>query len=180
MTNPALPADEMQILIRLHTDRRQVGSLSLIAFDPEKGVREVLLQCDARGKADNASAARARNLHRDPRQPYGDTPVGRWQGCRVTDRPHHKPPTKEYRGDGIGPRWIPLPWEAAADDATRRLLDPKIKGSRSGLGIHGGRGNSDLVATQGCVRLRDQDFARLCALIGGRRFSVVITEEPAV
>ncbi len=163
---------DLQILIRLHKDRRQVGSLSLVEFDQEKGAREVLLQCDARGKADSARASKARNQHRDPRQPMGDTPTGRWAACKVVSRPHMR------ENDGIGPRWIELPWECAGDDDTRRLLDPRIKGSRSGLGIHGGRGNGDLVATQGCVRVRDEDFRRLDELIGGRSFDVVITDEP--
>lgn len=159
------------VLVRLQQDRRQVGSLSLIEI--EAWVRKVAFSCDARGKSDQASADKARNQHRDPRQPMGDTPTGRWTGCRVVSRPHMR------ENDGIGPRWIELPWECAADDATRRLLDPKIKGSRSKLGIHGGRGNGDLVATKGCVRVRDQDFRRLDELIGGRAFDVVITDEPA-
>lgn len=159
------------VLIRLHKDRRQVGSLSLIEI--EDGVRKVAFACDARGKSDQASADKAKNLHRDPRQPMGDTPAGRWTGCKVASRPHHR------ENDGIGGWWIELPWECAADDETRRLLDPKIKGSRSKLGIHGGRGNGDLVATNGCVRVRDQDFARLDQLVAGRAFDVVITDEPA-
>lgn len=161
------------VLVRLQQDRRQVGTLSLIEGDASGvggAAGSVALQIECRGKSDQASADKARNQHRDPRQPMGDTPTGRWTGCRVVSRPHMR------ENDGIGPRWIELPWECAADDATRRLLDPKIKGSRSKLGIHGGRGNGDLVATNGCVRVRDQDFRRLDELIGARAFDVMIAE----
>lgn len=179
---------ELLVLARLHKDRRQPGTLSLVeierppagpagAAEPRGlagdrgGIRKIALQVECRGKSDSAAAARARNLHRDPRQPYGDTPTGRWSGCTVAERPQARP------GDGIGPRWIPLPHDRAADRETRELLDPAQPGTRSSLGIHAGRGNGDLVATQGCLRLRDRDFDRLVALIGGRRFDVSIVEE---
>lgn len=166
--NPAL-----MLLIRLQPDRRQVGTLSVVEDD--QGVRKIALVIDARGKADSASADRAGNQRRNPRQPFGDTPCGRWFGCTIVRRPQWT----AGRVDGIGEFWIPLPYERAGDQATRDLLNPAIKGHRDALGIHGGRGDGDLVATQGCVRVRDRDFARLHEVIGGEQFDVVITDEPA-
>ena len=161
----------MKLVIRLPVNRWQEGEGTLLGDDGNE-----LGRWPCRGKADNGKAAANGNppagepSQRDPRKPFGDTPAGAWQGCRAVIRPRHEP------GDHIGPTWIPLPHERAADDATRELLDPARQGCREDLGIHAGRGDGELIATNGCVRMRDRDFARLVELVGEKKFGVEIQD----
>lgn len=147
-----------RIVIRLPVDRRQVGHLSVLDDD-----RVVLAGIPARGKADNGTAKARGNPERLPAMPFGDTPAGVWHGCRVVK---FAAPVA-----GLGAAWIALdkPWSGDAVQA-------QING-RSGLGIHGGRGNGDLVATQGCVRVRDDDFARIADAVGGDEFWVDVIDQ---
>lgn len=148
-----------RILVRLPVDRRQAGTLTVLEDD-----RVLLAGMPCRGKADNGTAKARGNPERLPTMPFGDTPTGVWHGCKVT--PFAKPVA------GLGGAWIALdrPWSGDAVQA-------QING-RSGLGIHGGRGNGDLVATQGCVRVRDDDFARIADAVGRDEFWVEVIDLP--
>lgn len=160
----------MKLVIRLPANRWLPGEAALIDDDGEE-----LGRWPCRGKADDKLAALAGNppagnpSRRDPRKRNGDTPVGTWRDCRAVKRP-----TK--LNDRIGAVWIPLPHECAADDATRALLDPGREGHRDGLAIHAGRGDGELKATEGCVRMRDADLATLLALVGEEKFAVEIQD----
>ncbi len=158
----------LHILVTLSVDRRRVGTLQVFADRP--GQQRALFRCKALGLADAATALRAGNPSRDPRKPFGNAPCGAWDGCQLVTRPKFRP------NDGIGPRWIPLHHTKAADEATRRLLNPRRPMCRWQLGIHAGWGNGHLMLAQGCIRLRDDDFDRLAALLGDRTFAVSIVE----
>lgn len=152
----------MMIRVKLPKDRRQIGELAVL-----DGETTALHGIECRGKADNGTAMDRGNPSRLTTMPYGDMPSGRWHGCKVT--------RLAKSADGIGGAWIPLdkPWSGDAVQA-------QINGRR-GLAIHAGRGNDALVATKGCIRVRDRDFARLCEVLGAREFDVeVIDTEPAV
>ena len=150
-----------RILIKLPKDRRQPGTLSVLERDAV-----ILAGIDCRGKADNGTAKARGNPERVCILPYGDTPSGAWHGCEVA---HFAKPV-----DGLGKAWIALerPWSG---DAVNALIH-----GRTGLGIHGGRGNGDLVATKGCIRVRDNDFALIVDALGLDEFIVeIIDTEPA-
>lgn len=150
-----------RILIRLPKDRLQIGTLSVLEKDAV-----ILAGIECRGKADNGTAKARGNPERVCTLPYGDTPSGAWHGCEVTRF------TKPV--DGLGKAWIPLerPWSG---DAVNALIH-----GRTGLGIHGGRGNESLAATKGCIRVRDNDFALIVDALGSDPFIVeVIDTEPA-
>lgn len=152
----------MLIAIKLPKDRRQIGQLAV-----KDGDLTLLAGIECRGKADNGTATARGNPSRIATMPYGDMPSGRWHECKVTKLAQPV--------DGIGGSWIPLekPWSGDAVQA-------QINGRR-GLAIHAGRGNDDLMATKGCIRIRDRDFARLCEVLGDRVFDVeVIDTAPAV
>lgn len=163
----------------LPKNRRQVGEMWL-----KDGDAVILGPFECRGKADNSAAAKHDNpptgspSQRDPRRPYGDTPAGRWSACRIAARGHF------HAGDGIGPVWIPLDREHAADGATKELLTPGANKSdplhteRSNLGIHGGRGNGDLMATNGCLRVHDSAMTLLASALRATVFDVVIEDRP--
>lgn len=152
----------MMIHVKLPKDRRQIGELAVL-----DGETTALHGIECRGKAASDTAKERGNPSRITTMPYGDMPAGRWRGCKVVqlDKP----------ADGIGGAWIPLekPWSGDAVQA-------EINGRR-GLAIHAGRGNDALMATKGCIRVRDRDFARLCEVLGDRNFDVeVIDTAPAV
>lgn len=165
----------LQVLVELKPDRRRVGRLRLLgpgARGSAGGPRD-LFRCRALGLADMATALKAGNPSRDSRKPFGDAPCGAWTGCRLVTRAKFAP------NDGIGPRWIPLHHTLAADEATRHLLNPRRPMCRWELGIHAGWGNGHLMLAQGCIRVRDEDFDRLAALLGDATFDVRILEIPA-
>ncbi len=76
-----------------------------------------------------------------------------------------------YAGSAI--RAAHIRWNAARDWQARKA---ELKG-RTGLGIHGGRGDAVLKATHGCVRLKDRDMADFARIAGKLRFTVEIREE---
>jgi hypothetical protein len=170
---------QLQVLVELKADRRRVGRLRLVApggtgdSRGSAGGAKDLFRCRALGLADMATALKAGNPARDPTKPFGDAPCGAWTGCRLVTRDKFEP------NDGIGPRWIPLHHTRAADEATRQLLNPRRPMCRWQLGIHAGWGNGHLMLTQGCIRLRDEDFDRLATLLGDATFDVRIAEAPA-
>lgn len=146
----------MKLAVYLPADRTMQGSAALL--DAAGGV--VLSGMDARGKADSSIAEFHENPKRDPLMPYGDTPYGVWHGCKVQKI---APPK-----NGVGDAWIPLDKPFSGD-----AVQAKIAG-RTGLGIHAGRGNHALVATKGCVRMRESDFKALCGALGDAEFDVEI------
>jgi len=164
----------LQVLVELKPDRRRAGRLRLLAQDARAAAAASndLFRCRALGLADMATALKAGNPTRDPSKPFGDAPCGAWAGCRLVTRATFEP------NDGIGPRWIPLHHSLAADEPTRRLLNPRRPMCRWQLGIHAGWGNGHLMLAQGCIRVRDEDLDRLAALIGDAIFDVRIVQAP--
>lgn len=188
MTNRSVSMAEphrLQVLVELKADRRRVGRLRLVALGTgaaagaDRGAAggaarpKDLFRCRALGLADMATALKAGNPARDPAKPFGDAPCGVWTGCRLVTREKFTPQ------DGIGPRWIPLHHTTAADEATRQLLNPRRPMCRWQLGIHAGWGNGHLMLTQGCIRVRDEDFDSLATLLGDATFDVRIVDAPA-
>lgn len=145
----------MFIEVFLPRDRAKSGYLHLFEGDGECVIYDV----PCRGKADNQRAAANGNAARDPTLPYGDTPSGRYLPARVIRyNPRH--PT-------FGPYAILL--EGESGDA----LKAKRNG-RTGLAIHGGRGDDLLVATYGCIRVHDSEMGRLAHVIGDREVVVEV------
>lgn len=121
----------------------------------------ILPEIPCRGKADSARAAREGNPSRDPLKPYGDTPSGEYEETQIEMLGH--------ANSRVGKGWIPM--QGRSGDALAAL-----ENGRSGLGIHGGRGNRGLMATHGCVRVRDADFDLLAKALKGQKFRVVIRD----
>lgn len=114
-----------------------------------------------RGKADNARAAKAHNADRDPTRPWGDTPSGTYRPSSMTRfRSSHRT---------LGPLAILI--EGETGDA----LAAKQKG-RTGLAVHGGRGDDKLMATYGCVRMFDRDMLALSEAIGSDPVQVIVID----
>lgn len=142
--------------VYLPSNRNATGWLHV--FGPEG---KHLAEVECRGKADSAKATSTGNPGRDPTLPYGDMPSGRFELTEIT-------PTGSNAAK-LGPLWIPL----TGKDGEASVA--KING-REGLGIHGGRGDGELIATYGCLRLRDRDFALIKSLIGTDQVSVQIED----
>jgi len=144
----------MRIQVELPANRWNKGVLTVIGDDGES-----VFTCPARGKADGGRAKRADNPERYPVLPYGDTPLGDYAPTRLIRfaEPHRR----------LGWGWIPL--EGAAGDARTA----RVAGKRTGLGIHAGRGER-LMATYGCLRLRQSDFDSLATLFRGATIEVSI------
>lgn len=155
--------DHHRLIVWLPEDRAGIGdALLLTSAGLSFGPFPVL------GKADSRMAARHGNPARDPVKPYGDTPTGTYRLASWSP----VPAGKQAR---FGALWFPLVGQSGQ---ARRA----VEGGRSGLMIHGGRGDR-LVATYGCLRLRDRDvetIATRCALIGaGSRMAVTVTVDRA-
>jgi len=143
------------LVARLPDNRYRAGTFTLYHAG---GL--TLLAGDCLGKADNERAAKEGNPSRDPILPYGDTPLGGYVPAKVVrfDPPHHR----------MGAIAIPL--IGASGDA----LQARVRGKRTGLFIHGGRGDDRLVPTYGCLRLRDRDMAEIARLVGDSIVEVTI------
>lgn len=146
------------IRITVPANRNNRGTLAVL----DAAGREVV-SCVCLAKAAQELASKVGNSKRDPVKRYGDTPVGSYiaqKGAVALD-----PPQKSF-----GAGWIPLdPVGGQAQTAEDR--------GRSGLAIHGGRGNTRLVPTGGCIRVFDRDYARIvAALRGAKGFKVEVTE----
>ncbi len=148
-----------KIVITLPANRWNDGTLT--ALDD---AGKVLLECPARGKADGKLAAAAGNPLRDPTRRNGDTPTGGYAPTAVR--------RFEKRDVKFGWGFIPL------DPVSGAALAAE-KNGRRGLGIHGGRSQDKLTATEGCVRVFDRDFLALSELAGTRTFSVEIRADTA-
>lgn len=148
----------MRITIRLPRDRSKPGELDLI---DDAGLL-LLRGLPCLGKADNERAAKAGNPRRLPTKPYGDTPTGTYATATVAT---YAPPHPR-----MGAFAIPL--EGIDGEA---LI---ARAERTGLAIHGGRGNVRLVPTFGCVRLFDDDMLALAVNIGKSTVTTTIETVP--
>lgn len=144
------------VTITFKADRRQPGTLVLRDL---KGA--TIFSCRCLGR----SAGHASNPTRDPLRFRGDTPVGKYAPTFVS---HLARPVT-----GIGQLWVGLDPDNFYDTQARQA---EIAGRR-GIGIHGGRGNTVLKATHGCVRLLDRDMEDFARFAGKLRFTVTIEEE---
>lgn len=140
------------IIITLPRDRRVPGTLEY--FDDAGTSR---FRCVALGR----SAGHATNPTRNPLRFRGHTPAGDYAltFCTALARPVV----------GIGSLWIGL------DPVSGQALAAEQAG-RTGLGIHGGRGDQILKVTHGCIRLFDRDMTALAKVLGKTRFTVSIVE----
>ena len=147
----------LKLEITLPENRYNSGKMVL--YDPDDF--QLMPEMPCLGKADNQKAASKGNSSRDPIRPYGDTPVGIYRPTHVTifEVPHKR----------LGVGWIPL--TGIEGDALVAME------TRTGLGIHAGRGGSDedrLVPTYGCIRMFDDDFDALSKAIGNHPVQVCI------
>lgn len=145
-----------RLIIKLPKDRRELGELRL--FAPGGGVSgKPIFSCLCLGR----SAGHASNPSRDPLKYRGHTPTGLYATTFVTAlaRPIA----------GIGSLWIGL-------DPIAGQAQLAENAGRTGLGIHGGRGDDAYKMTHGCIRLRDTDMAALAKAAGKLRFDVTIDE----
>lgn len=146
-----------RIIITLPKDRSKLGELKLFGVGQMPATDTPVFRCPCLGR----SAGAATNPSRDPLKYRGHTPTGDYAVTFVTAlaRPIA----------GIGSLWIgldPVGGQAqAAEDA-----------GRTGLGIHGGRGDDVYKMTHGCIRLLDKDMVALAKIAGKLRFSVSISE----
>lgn len=139
--------EPFRIFVYLPTDRWKPGFLRL--FDPNG--TKMLYDMPCRGKADGGRATKEGNPARDPAKPFGDTPSGLYRPSRITRfSPSHKT---------LGPLAILL------EGQTGEALKAAQQG-RTGLALHGGRGDDQLMATHGCIRVFDRDMALLAGAIG--------------
>lgn len=144
--------------ITLHEDRRQPGELALYAPGGLALGAQPLFRCSCTGR----SAGHATNPTRDPLKFRGHTPTGDYAVTFVTALA--RPST------GIGSLWIGL-------DPIGGQAQLAENAGRTGLGIHGGRGDQVYKMTHGCIRLLDKDMAALAKTAGKLRFTVSIDEK---
>lgn len=119
---------------------------------------QLLFSCDCLGRSAGILDALTGTVRRDPLKYRGNTPLG---GYALTFVSHLAKPIA-----GIGSIWIGL------DPISGEALKAEQNG-RTGLGIHGGRGET-LKPTHGCIRLRDTDMRELARVAGKDRFTVDI------
>lgn len=146
-----------RVLVELPKDRYKPGRFRVFDWHNDEVASFMCL-----GKADNHKALKKGNPDRDPTLPYGDTPTGLYGAVRVVKLP------EELQGR-LGDYWMQLDPEAG--DA----LQAELRG-RTGLGVHGGRGNERLVPTFGCVRLFDRDMQEFYEMSQGCRVSLKVIE----
>lgn len=167
----------MKILISLPSDRWYKGDLDVVDDDGVVVVDGV----PADGKSDQASAIAAGNPTRDPQMPYGDTPIGEYNGelSYVVNTPENRRSYGDPDETGEIPTidLTPLPGDTQAWRA-------KLNG-RIGLKIHAGAlgAGNQLRPTHGCCRLFQVDMTAVLVwvkkLTAGVTFPVNITEKAA-
>ncbi|WP_376702504.1 L,D-transpeptidase [Mesorhizobium sp. ISC25] len=145
---------DLVIKVNLPLDRTKTGTLSLEAADGSLLVSDL----DVLGKADNQKAISVGNVNREPTLPFGDTPEGTYSVPRLTATGDGT----NYSTHSYGPNGAivlkPESGQAKQADANNRI----------GLLIHGGDlgGGGKLRATHGCLRLSNDDMAKLIQAIG--------------
>lgn len=153
-----------KIYVALPVNRIEPGRLYLV-----DGAGRFLFEAACRGKADGARASSEGNPNRYTVYPYGDFPSGTYYPTNVVtlDPPHSR----------IGNAWIPLNgYDGDARDAASN--------GRTGLGIHatpdddGDRGEQTLIATYGCLRVLDEEFAELCNILGDNKVLISVIDIP--
>jgi hypothetical protein len=144
------------VVISFPADRSKPGTLVL-----RDSAGKLIFSCRAFGR----SAGHASNPSRDPMKFRGNTPLGKYATTFISHLA--KPVT------GIGSLWVGLDPDNFYDTQARRAE----KAGRTGLGIHGGRGDAVLKATHGCVRVLDRDMADFYRIAGKARFTVTIEEK---
>jgi hypothetical protein len=142
------------IKVALFADRKRVGKL--VAYNQDA----VVFECPALG----LSVGHAKNPKRDATRFRGDTPLGEYALTSVRNRGVYT--------RGIGRYSVHL------DPVAGEALTAERNG-RTGLLIHGGRGDQKLVPTFGCIRLLDKDMTALARLAGKSRFTVSIVANTA-
>lgn len=148
----AQPVD-LVIRVELLEDRNQTGVLTL----RNAAGSQLAGPFPAFGRGDNATAAAHGNPTRNPTQLYGDTPTGTYDILRAVATGT----ATNYNDRSYGPNGAlvlrPTGGQALAGATNGRV----------GLLIHGGAPGTGgrLRATHGCVRLSNQDQARLMAAI---------------
>lgn len=156
-----------KIHVWLPKNRWETGALTLFKGKP-------YFSCPVRGKADNNRARKEGNKHRDALLPFGDTPSG---VCEPAEWIVFDPPHKTF-----GRGFLPLVGASGPflEAMSTETSEGRPKKARTGMGIHGGRGEcSDrgklyLTATYGCLRVRDSDLGRLMDLTEGEEVEVTI------
>ena len=118
---------------------------------------QLLYDIPCRGKADSQNAAAHGNPDRDPTRPWGDIPSGVYRPTRLM---RYDPPQRTFGRFAI---------LLEGQDGDALLAAQR---GRTGLAIHGNRGNERLMATYGCLRLFDRDMELLAHAIVG---TVVVT-----
>ena len=157
-----------RILITIPRDRTRTGVLRF--FSDDMGVR---FECACLGKADNTEARKHGNASRDPKRPFGDSPVGTYRVLAIRSAGTSPSDVRSY-----GPHNV-ISIEGTSGDA----LAAKVNG-RTGLLIHGGAlsATKTLRPTHGCLRLSDADMASLHGAIAahGRPAQVIVSEPERV
>jgi hypothetical protein len=138
----------MLIRAKLPLDRWDAGTLTV---EDEAGL-VVFGPVPCRGKGDNDAAAAHGNPARDPKKPFGDHPYGSY-AIELIQK--DKLPEHSY-----GPFFLLL--TPTGGDA----LEGAHNG-RTGLALHGGEltAYNVLRATNGCLRLRNEDVAAVAAIV---------------
>lgn len=148
----------LRIFVLLHKNRKTPGVLTV--YNGEVALAIVPCLGDA---ADSLSVAKG-NPTGDPTKFLGDTPSGQYiaqKGVVVLGQ----------HVEGIGTQWIPL-------DPVGGQAQVAENNGRSGLAIHGGRGNDRLKPTKGCIRVFDKDFPKIRNALGSaKQVPVEVVEE---
>ncbi len=147
----------LKLVIRLPKNRWKPGTASLEVTSPLiwgiPGPTFTLAgPFEVYGKADNSTAIRNRNPTRDPRYPFGDTPLGGYQAYFVPTGRGTKYCVKKYGPSGA------LVLEPMSGNARKAA-----ENGRLGLMIHGGdlSAAGKLRATNGCIRISNEDMEAL-------------------
>jgi hypothetical protein len=150
--NPARSDVNLSLQVELSSDRDQTGALTL----KDSSGTTLAGPFSVFGRSDTGIAAAHGNAGRDPLQPYGDTPTGTFNIPRGIATG-----TGQYSNHSYGPNGalVLVPSGGQALDAAAN--------GRTGLLIHGGDpgATGNLRATHGCLRLSNDDVARLFAAI---------------
>jgi hypothetical protein len=173
--------DSNRITISLWRDRKKEGFLLAEKFS--NGSWAKVFECPALGNADNALTPL--DPTDNPTKKFGDTPFGRYaptvfsvfEGVdpkeylklhRDTSKrlDHTLPGVDRKFGPGFAPLIPDLRFES---DAKVGWLN-----GRRGLGIHGGRSQSALVATGGCIRIFNRDYLELHEAFDGKAVTVIV------